>query len=166
MYKDCSWSCGTPSPEQIEPDSTSALTLAENQIQISSNPANPANPCNQRIVEEQMRRGNYQDTRDDHLRELNEDFEKSSEERAASLSSVIARTLATHYYHCPICDRGFRLRSGLKRHMVVHDATGRPFECSECPKRFPSYFHLKFHKFTVHKIPQTAASEKDCSDQN
>lgn len=145
MYKDCNWSCGTPSPEQIEPDSTSCLTLKDNQIQIASNQA---------ITAEQILGENYYNVKG-----------KLSEEKVSSLSNVIERTLATHYYHCPICERGFRLRSGLKRHMVVHDATGRPFECSECPKRFPSYFHLKFHKFTVHKITQ-AATEKDFSAQD
>ncbi|XP_023161828.2 uncharacterized protein LOC111593346 isoform X2 [Drosophila hydei] len=53
---------------------------------------------------------------------------------------------------CGICKRGYRKRTDMDNHMKSHEPKGRPYECNECWVRFPEFKQLAMHKFTVHEL--------------
>ena len=57
----------------------------------------------------------------------------------------------TYYSSCPICQKGFSVKSSLKRHMMLH--TGEmPYECLSCGKRFRQRSNLTRHARTCKDI--------------
>ncbi|CAL8078628.1 unnamed protein product [Calicophoron daubneyi] len=64
-------------------------------------------------------------------------------------SAVTLDPAGSHLNRCPICNRPFRLRSDLRRHICVH--TKRlPFQCKKCNRQFLKHSLLLQHTNSMH----------------
>ncbi|CAL4100218.1 unnamed protein product, partial [Meganyctiphanes norvegica] len=50
----------------------------------------------------------------------------------------------THRFVCERCNKTFKVRLHLERHMLIHTAI-RKYECSQCDRKFTQESHLKNH---------------------
>ena len=66
--------------------------------------------------------------------------------------------------HCEVCGKGCNSNQELNRHSFVHkEYSERPYECSDCSKRFCSEHELKSHQNTcqLSKVERNALIKQD-----
>ncbi|XP_062544948.1 longitudinals lacking protein, isoforms A/B/D/L isoform X13 [Armigeres subalbatus] len=70
-----------------------------------------------------------------------------------SISLVIGPPDATGFYHCPngVCDRRYKIKYSLIRHLRNECIDNRRFQCLFCNKKFSYSFILNRHMQKVHK---------------
>ena len=56
-------------------------------------------------------------------------------------------------FSCNLCGVTFRQNTGLKKHMMAHEAKKRSFSCNFCDKIFVKHTHYAEHKQKDHFIP-------------
>ena len=56
-------------------------------------------------------------------------------------------------YECSVCNRSFKLKQFLQRHMTVH-TDERKFECVDCGKSYKYSKGLNRHRHQVHNYPK------------
>ncbi|XP_039749290.1 zinc finger protein 570-like isoform X1 [Pararge aegeria] len=70
-----------------------------------------------------------------------------------SAKAEVARHMTVHMEHkkfsCTVCQKEYKWKSGLHRHMLIHNMTGRSIKCDVCDMLFYSQGHLKAH-YRVH----------------
>ncbi|XP_002732411.1 uncharacterized protein LOC100379006 [Saccoglossus kowalevskii] len=55
-------------------------------------------------------------------------------------------------FKCNICDKVFRLKCGVKNHLLVHSGD-KPYKCSFCDKAYQSYTNCHQHEIRYHGKP-------------
>lgn len=72
----------------------------------------------------------------------------------ATFSFVIGKPDACGYYRCPngTCDRKYKIKYSLIRHLRNECIDNRRFPCPSCKKKFSYSFILNRHLQKVHKI--------------
>jgi zinc-finger C2H2-type/Zinc-finger of C2H2 type len=70
------------------------------------------------------------------------------------------------HYQCDICEKKFRLKRLLKRHVQSHFANGH-FRCEPCAKTYKSEAQLNRHNRNTHKLPKKSRTiDKFSFDEN
>ncbi|XP_054981054.1 oocyte zinc finger protein XlCOF6.1-like [Sorex araneus] len=79
-----------------------------------------------------------------------------------SAAHLLTRHIREHHeetrYVCELFGKGFRLPSCLPAHAETHADLGKPFQCSECPKRFSHPRKLRAHA-QLHRAARPFACE-------
>lgn len=63
-----------------------------------------------------------------------------------------------NHYKCHQCDKIFPKPSRLKRHIRVHDPTGKPYECKTCKHRFANESNLIRHEIKHSALMQNSTT--------
>lgn len=72
------------------------------------------------------------------------------------LKSHFMKHISTTNFKCPYpecVDEYYFDSSALKRHIRVHHAFEKPYECKICHRRFRGTDHLKYHMTHLHPAP-------------
>uniref|UniRef100_A0A1B0DFT8 C2H2-type domain-containing protein n=1 Tax=Phlebotomus papatasi TaxID=29031 RepID=A0A1B0DFT8_PHLPP len=68
----------------------------------------------------------------------------SKESDFAEMVEELKATLGGSKFICPLCNRNFRDKSGLRSHLMIHSGE-KPFQCQECGKSFTQSGALTVH---------------------
>lgn len=70
-----------------------------------------------------------------------------------------------NFFHCDICDKKFKRKSGLRKHSYLHKGRFK-YECGECKVTFIDLTKYELHKNTKHRTKESRqfhCQEPNCS---
>ena len=162
----------TPAPKKRVTSATSTISLTESEPVVAppvlpigvhgntdhasthSEPQQPPDPFDERVLveesEEKPFKCGYLD--------CNKRYKKKQH-----MTSHFMKHISTTNFKCPYpecVDEYYFDRSALKRHIRVHHAFEKPYECKICHRHFRSADHLKYHMTHLHPASDKKKSPK------
>lgn len=117
-------------------------------------------------------------TRAGKSRDQRDVFSGSADEEAVKSSEAIRKILEGKPFICPVCDKAYASKNGLKHHYdkthlkprenksskVTDHITMHLFFCRECDEGFKTERRLCFHKIKVHGLMELSSDEESDSE--